>query len=303
VGALGRPFEIAWYVLHLFGTPWARSASLGWTGLVFGAMVPAAWAWSMACVVTQWRRGQHAPFETLCAFLLTFAGGAALMTALARLDFGPLQAVQPRYAPNAMLGHVSASLFLLSRLPAGFHRQAQATIVGFMLLVTVEQVVVGELFRMQARTLEDIRTALIAGSREDFRVRQIYPHLDAARKALGKAQEAGASIFAAPGARLVGTILPAASMTCDIQLDAVWHQQGAEWGASGSTPSNVGGQALDAVLIVDSERRAVGYGRIVRLRRELPAKFGWHGIAVPRGKTDAFTVLGVLNDGQLCGPP
>jgi hypothetical protein len=306
VGALSRPLEIIWYVLHFFGTPWTRSASIGWIGLTLAAMLLALWVWSIASVLALWRGarpGQSAlqQFDLLCCATLSFAIGTAFLTAAARIDFGPLQAVQSRYAPIAMIGHVAAALFLASRLPIRSERPAQAVIAGFMLLIAVEQVLAGEIFRWQARTLEEVRIALLAGSREDFRLRQIYPSPEHARAILAKAKARGVSVFDAPGASLVGTVLTQApSVQCPIEIEAAWRQRGAEWGLVGSTPQRADGRAVEAILVVDRGNRVVGYGQIDQMRRELPVKFGWHALAVPTGGNEGWKALGVLAEGALC---
>ena len=54
------------------------------------------------------------------------------------------------------------------------------------------------------------------------------------------------------------------------------------------------------VLVADAAGQIVGYGRLDRLRRELPVKFGWHAMAMSTAPLTGISVVALLLDGRAC---
>jgi hypothetical protein len=286
---LARPADLVSYVVHFLGSPWARGGLLDIAGVALGAAVLAVGAWA-AIEAVRTRDG----FDIACAALIAFAVASALMSGVARLDFGAAQAVQSRYGPCAMLGHAGAALFVLSRAP----RTATVAALAFLAVLPVEQVLAGELFRWQARDLADVELALQAGVRDDVTLGRIYPRPDVARATVEAAKARGVSLFRDPDARRVGTGIAMDAPVCEGKIESVGRRDGAAWELTGWARDAATGALPRMVLVADAGGRVVGLGRRDRLRRELPAKFGWRALAVSAAPPAAAVAL--LPDGGAC---
>jgi hypothetical protein len=305
--ALARPAAVLDYVVHFLGTPWSRGGAIGMVGLAFGTAILLTGAWIVVALSLRRARGEPVDLvELLCAALLGFAILSALMTALARLDFGPAQAVQSRYGPFAMLGHAAAAILVFKRVVATDRASPDAVAalsLAFLAAIAVEQVLAGEMFRWQARTLDAVVLALQAGSREEARLRQIYPLPEFARTTLDAAKARGVGPFRGAsqfvGRNLVDAHLPLGA-ACEGAIEGLWRRAGAEWQLEGWAREAGTGALPAEVLVADAAGQIVGYGRLDRLRRELPVKFGWHAMAMSTAPLTGISVVALLLDGRAC---
>jgi len=308
LAALSRPGEVIEYVVRFLGIPWSRGGAPLAAGLALGTAMLAAGAWAVATVPAQRARFRLDPADALCAALLAYVIGTALMTALVRIDFGPAQAVQSRYGAIVMVAHAAAALFVLKRLAPVFDCAVMVAVVVFCGAIGIEQVAAGELFRWQARTLDEAGLALVAGSREDSLLRRIYPEPEIAREALARAKARRVSLFRDPAAQRIGGALAASGLAlaqdrCDGAVESAWRRGDGEWELAGWVQDRVTKALPDTMLVADADGTVIGFGRLDQLRRELPVKFGWRAIAVGGGGIEGWTVWGVWRGGFACRVP
>lgn len=325
--AVGRPLEVAEYIIYYFSTPVlalmrtvvsepiARAIALGASGVACTAAVAGLLTVGFA---RRWEPGRLAQYAAL---VLLFAFGAAMMTALSRLDFGVHQSHSPRYAIVQVLFWNSLTL-LFAALFGHWVRLQAASLAALALLVSVlllpSQI---GLARWSREHAEDHWTAVLAiingVDDEHILTTRIFPAPAALKSVTRGLAVRGWSVFARPqpwwiGRPASGLFRDAPAERCLGFLDAA-----SDLGRI-TNGTYVNGWAWDVtaravpewVVLLDDDGivRSLARGGLVRddVGRVHPeaagARPGWRGYAATTTPLAEYHAYAVLSDGATICP-
>lgn len=291
MGALGKPMEVLSYVGHLLGSAWK-----GWP-LELGELLTVAAIVMLAIRVYRLvRRPPGSPWEAVPLGVMMVSLGTALLTALARVQYGVKQAESTRYQTPALLFWFAAALVVLSLLPKDALRW-RLLFNAFILIAMISS------FRDAPETLERARTirakmdiagaAWVSGVDDEESLNpmvagnQLRLYWPMRERRLGP--------FSIPPGSEMGSILPVERIQVGSFCDGKFSRNGFfsndRWPGvrlRGSARRASDGSPLQRFLVTTIDRRIVGAGS--------------DGVAFAGVKTaeERLIVYGLPGDGKAC---
>lgn len=300
--SLLQPLSLVWYIMHYIGHPLRRLLFGGRElALVLSAAGILAGFWFMLRAV----RRRPSPAEAGLLAVLLFSMGAAGITALSRVGFGPIQAETLRYGVVQILFWAALAGLTLPFL-ARVRGRAWLCLLLVLLMLPFQWRMFNRLARDDADTWLAV-TALATGAETEKRIRErLHPDIAQLHRVTESLRNRGLSVFADAPVSWLGRPVRELAEQADGASCTGWVRAMAEsdetasqshLALEGSALETPTGRPVEWVIVTGGGGRVIGLGHQGSWRDA--AEVTWRGYT-QRGGSSPLAYAILPDSGRLC---